>query len=172
MVQSTSRTMQGRVGACHNSNHIESKRKICHKRPRHWHIRRLAQAISDQGRILHTGTRTPTQWSQCWNTQRNGVAQPTPTTHQQAEMDPEERREEDEYGQTFVQLPRSFSAVEEEARQLEFTISNRLAFFTSQLECIEVKYHTIWKDSLTQVDAATWDERSTICRSRPHMLDR
>ena len=58
-------------------------------------------------------------------------------------MDPEERREEDEYGQTFVQLPRSFSAVEEEARQLEFTISNRLAFFTSQLECIEVKYHTI-----------------------------
>ena len=42
--------------------------------------------------------------------------------------DPEERREEDEYGQTFVQLPRSFSAVEEEARQLEFTISSRLDF--------------------------------------------
>jgi len=55
-------------------------------------IRRLAQTTGDQGRIAHTGTRTPTQSSQCWSTQRNGVAQPTPTTHQQAEMGPRRKK--------------------------------------------------------------------------------
>ena len=42
--------------------------------------------------------------------------------------------------QTFVQLPRSFSAVEE-ARQLEFNSVTGWPFSLSQLECMEVKYH-------------------------------